>query len=353
MDIRLLMNSYASSIRLLCENIHHLVKSTTKTSLANSIHTPLVKSRTSVETEISNLVTIISKNSPELVADAIDVCSMGVISQLFTTGLATNARAYIESNINNASSLTITTYEMEDGSLCYCLPGSQCPSPAAIYSSTRSTTYSEILSVRLNKTVIKGMKTDCFPYDGLAASTLECYYDASCIQSFVANGFVFEPLNASWPSKFRMTSPLREILQSGLVEEFSYNYSIERYYEECSPQLCIYSYVHLNTPLTIISTIISVLSGLNTGLRLILLKGVSIFLILKKRILRFKCKRVGTSTTVVERGKVLQDIVKSEKRKHRNLMFFREVGETETHGFAGLDQILKSFSIEFDGYDRH
>lgn len=289
MDIRRLISSYASGIRISCESVALLVNSTTKSYLGNSVYTPLVRSRSNIELEIQTLINTLGNDAPKLAANVLKIADMGISIQLLITAFGTNARGYIEQNINKTAFVDINTYEMEDGSLCYCFPAMQCSSPAAIYFTPISST-SEILSVRMNKTIIRGMKTDCYPTVGLQASSFECYYNYSCIQALVADDSVFEPLNASLPSKFSVTSTLKDILESSLIEEFSFDYSIEQYYEGCSPPFCVYSYVHLNTRLTIISTIISVLSVLHITLSTIvpilvtaLLKFIQHFLHLKNR----------------------------------------------------------------------
>ncbi|CAF4546740.1 unnamed protein product, partial [Rotaria sp. Silwood2] len=118
--------------------------------------------------------------------------------ELLISGLGTNAVASIPPNVTNMVSIATNVYQMMDGSLCECLPARTCSVPAAIYWDPVEQTRN-VYSIKGNRTLVKGMRTDCYVSDGLLASTLECYYDSSCLELLVSDATAFTPLNATIP----------------------------------------------------------------------------------------------------------------------------------------------------------
>ncbi|CAF3031384.1 unnamed protein product, partial [Rotaria sp. Silwood2] len=118
--------------------------------------------------------------------------------ELFISGLGTNAVATIPPNVTDMVSIATNVYQMMDGSLCYSLPATTCSVPAAIYWNPVQQ-MRNVYSVKGNRTLVKGMRTDCYASDGLAVSTLECYYDSSCLELLVLDATAFTPLNATIP----------------------------------------------------------------------------------------------------------------------------------------------------------
>ncbi|CAF1238074.1 unnamed protein product [Adineta ricciae] len=105
-------------------------------------------------------------------------------------------------------------------------------------------------------------------HSGLLASTLECYYNASCLQLFVPNSFIFQPSKTTLPSRFTPQGTIANVANQSLTEILSYNFSHAEYYMQCAPRVCVCSYEYRSSALTIVTTIIGVLSGLNRALHL-------------------------------------------------------------------------------------
>ncbi|CAF3968377.1 unnamed protein product [Rotaria sp. Silwood1] len=202
---------------------------------------------------------------------------------MFIIGLGTNAVATIPSNVTNIASISTTVYEMMDGSLCYCLAGKTCSMPAAIYWDVVEQ-MGNVYSINRNKTLVRGMQTDCFVSNGLFSSTLECYYDSSCLELLVSNTTAFTPLNATIPSKFSIDSRVQDLMNELMLEEIDSSYSLEMYYPHCAPLTCMYSYTHRVELLTIITSIIGLVGGLNTTLILIIPLIADIMLIIKRKL---------------------------------------------------------------------
>lgn len=45
--------------------------------------------------------------------------------------------------------------------------------------------------------MIPGLKGSCYPFESLLQSTLECFYNLTCLTTFVSNNKSIRPLNAN------------------------------------------------------------------------------------------------------------------------------------------------------------
>ena len=282
MDMRVLIITYAQGLRFLCEAGWTYVNSTMITNVDGFIYTPSVIPTSLLKSQIQQMIDTMTTISPQLASNSMALFSYSVESQMFINAFGTNAMIYISSKSNNEILISKTAYQMEDGSLCTCLPVVKCTAPAAIYW-TNTTKIYDVLSINMNKTYIRGMKTDCYPLDGLMASTLECFFDQSCLQLLVGNTTSVITLNTSFESRYLSTDPVEKIMSTLFMEKLTFSYSREAYYQQCGPKLCTYSYVHKNTLLTLITTIIGFVSGLDTILRFLLPKMVRLLMKLKQK----------------------------------------------------------------------
>ncbi|CAF1085874.1 unnamed protein product [Adineta steineri] len=122
---------------------------------------------------------------------------------------------------------------------------------------------------------IKGLKIGCTPSESFLSSTLECFYNLSCIH------FLQEQMNTTHTnnSMVNLSSPLSlnlsqypmnisiiNLVQNLFIENWLTNINYSLYYNQCSPTLCSYTYIQqLNSLYTI-----SILLGLYAGLSFIL-----------------------------------------------------------------------------------
>lgn len=282
MDIRALISAYVQGLRFLCEISQTFVNLTMEDVLDGFIYTPTVLRTWIIESQVQQQINHIVISAPSIASNSISLFSYAVGSQLFINALGTNAMVYISPEFNNSIFISTNTYQMEDGSLCTCLPAVSCTAPAAIYWENRTRSHGT-LPMNMSKTLIKGMKTDCYPSDGLKASTLECFFDKSCLQVLFGNVSSPQPLNASLPSSYSSTDTVDKLFGSLFMEKFTFAFSLEAYYGKCNPQVCIYSYSHENPPLTVMTTMIGIVSGLDTALRFLLPALISGFLKIKKK----------------------------------------------------------------------
>ncbi|CAF0821343.1 unnamed protein product [Adineta steineri] len=104
--------------------------------------------------------------------------------------------------------------------------------------------------IEINSTqpiTIKGLKMGCTPSESLLASTLECFYDQSCINliqrmtGYNAN-ITPIPLNIT-NSRFLMNMTVMNLINDLFVEKWSAIMNYSSYFYKCSPMICSYTYI--------------------------------------------------------------------------------------------------------------
>ncbi|CAF3714484.1 unnamed protein product, partial [Adineta steineri] len=127
--------------------------------------------------------------------------------------------------------------------------------------------------IEINSTkpiTIKGLKMGCTPSESLLASTLECFYDQSCINLIQTmagynKNITPIPLNIT-NSRFLMNMTVMNLINDLFVEKWSAIMNYSSYFDQCSPMVCSYTYIQqLNSLYTL-----TYLLGLYGGLTIVL-----------------------------------------------------------------------------------
>jgi hypothetical protein len=148
---------------------------------------------------------------------------------------------------------------------CYCV-SSKCITQAVFYKNTTLTVLFKVPGVYLG----------CFLFEALLQSTLECFYNQSCIdilQSYKISStemYNVSSLDSSLSSRYNETSTIQELVNQLMVEKWNLSSTYENYYKECQPIKCTYTYVTKNGVLYIATTILSLIGGLATVLKFVI-----------------------------------------------------------------------------------
>ena len=113
------------------------------------------------------------------------------------------------------------------------------------------------------------MKIGCLPSEAFRLSTLECFYDVSCIHTIKKSmnlTYKLKPLSLITNQQFRINQTINELIQILFTKQWktTLNYSV--YFQRCSPSLCSYTYVQKLNPIYIVSFLL----GLHGGLTIVL-----------------------------------------------------------------------------------
>jgi hypothetical protein len=308
MDARVVASSYAQFLRSFCTLSQVTLSTIIVSSLGAVLISPQALSSTLLELKINEQLSLIQSTGPWLLTASLITIRLAITGNQAISGLGTNTFAYMSPYAMGMASIDINTYEMMSGSICSCYPAIDCQAPAAIYSNPVEAKV-DIYHLNVNSTPVKGMQTACYPLEGFLSSTLECYFDSSCLQLLVPNSTVFMPLNATQTSRFLPNTTLEELINDLLVEQWSFGFSSQVYFDQCAPSTCAYSYSHRNTLLTVVTIITSTVGGLNTALRIIIPWLIRFLFKLKRKFLRPSANSAQIVTPsvepVVEPGKLI------------------------------------------------
>ncbi|CAF1436941.1 unnamed protein product [Adineta ricciae] len=121
---------------------------------------------------------------------------------------------------------------------------------------------------------IPGLLTGCYVIEAILQSTLECFYNKTCItqiQSYIEEipSMNITPLDSSLPTQYSVNSTIQELLDHLMVEYWNISTTYEKYYNQCQPIQCTYTYKGKNTVIYIFNVLLGLLGGLITVLKVI------------------------------------------------------------------------------------
>ena len=122
------------------------------------------------------------------------------------------------------------------------------------------------------------MKMGCTPSESFLASTLQCFYNQSCldlIQTHTNYNFSITPLQTS-NSSFSKNTTIDELKRNLFIESWSTDVNYSSYYEQCSPSICFYISVKRFNIFSIIAVVLGFQGGLSIVLKWICPKLIRI-----------------------------------------------------------------------------
>jgi hypothetical protein len=137
---------------------------------------------------------------------------------------------------------------------------------------------------------IPGLWLGCYVTESLFGSTLECYFNQSCLDTiyqlivsmskypFNATAMIYNSSNTQYDT----TTKLQEIIEQLMIEQWNDQISFNSYFRQCDPVLCVYTYNKQGDLAYVLTTTIALIGGLTTVLKIIIPPMVE-FLRKKKR----------------------------------------------------------------------
>jgi len=142
-----------------------------------------------------------------------------------------------------------------------------------------------------NKILLKGLKIGCTPTESLLSSTLECFYDESCLNTLKNTLSSSMSMNNS-----NINSTIGELMKNLFIDHWLTTKNYSSYYQRCLPSLCSYSYIQKFSIIYIISFILGLQGGLTIVLKWICPKIIQCAMKIKK----WRKNSVRTISMVVE-----------------------------------------------------
>jgi hypothetical protein len=121
---------------------------------------------------------------------------------------------------------------------------------------------------------VPGLYFGCYMIESLLQSTLECFYSQTCIhqlRSYLVSTsrITITALNSSLPTQYFINSTIEELLDHLMVEQWNSSQLYDSYYNECQPAQCTYTHQAKNSIIYIVTTLIGLVGGLITVLKLV------------------------------------------------------------------------------------
>ncbi|CAF1195437.1 unnamed protein product [Adineta steineri] len=112
-----------------------------------------------------------------------------------------------------------------------------------------------------------GMLTGCYPFESIFQTTLHCFYNQQCIDS--TNNFNSINISSLETSRFSVNQTIESVVNELMIEELKFEINYPNYFNQCSPSLCIYTYVDKRNAIEGILTLIGLYGGFVIICRLI------------------------------------------------------------------------------------
>ncbi|CAF4733824.1 unnamed protein product, partial [Rotaria sp. Silwood2] len=163
----------------------------------------------------------------------------------FLSALQTNYMQYYMFAFSAFIQITVHNrilVNQDPSSFCSCRIDVDCHIPSMMFNQFRySTEYSPPYYSILME--IPGMVHGCLPVNTLLLSTLECFYNQTCLNNIVSFFPTNENFTAMSPfeqSRYELNSTIQNIIDNLMIEEWVTNISYEKYYKQCAPISCTY-----------------------------------------------------------------------------------------------------------------
>ncbi|CAF0789444.1 unnamed protein product [Adineta steineri] len=170
---------------------------------------------------------------------------------------------------------------------CFCGSNGSCPHPGNLYlynASDKLGTYN-LNEIEANQS-LSGLIIDCTPIQMTFSSSLECFYNQSCLNILLSSyptKINISILNQSSPTRFHSTTKIEFLIHELFIEEIFNETSYTQYYSQCQPNVCHYSYSSRLNWIFVVTILIGLVGGVITVLRIITPFIIQLCLFLKKR----------------------------------------------------------------------
>ncbi|CAF1215080.1 unnamed protein product [Adineta ricciae] len=182
-----------------------------------------------------------------------------IMNNRLVSGLQTNFHISYSAKYHPA--IYAATYNRINKTSCNCLVDSECSSNAVFDSIFGAQTQYQSGNI----TIIPGLASGCLPMGSILASTLECFYNQTCLDeliSFFPTKEKFSAMIVNNQSRFKPFTIVRSIVNDLMVEDWITDVSYTKYFNGCASLLCTYVKVKRQTWQFVLTQLISLLAAL-------------------------------------------------------------------------------------------
>lgn len=273
LDIRSYGLNMFRAIRTLCSVVNATIMNALTTFNNTQLITTQTLSRQQFQSQVQILITEFQLNTPYTFKQLMHIAREFINGNQLLTITVSNFYARIKFDSSDSSLdwqiyLGIKLSQNDTFPSCSCLLDT-CSQPLGFFNwNDSSVSYTLVLTV-------PGMWSACYPLDGLRMSTLECWFNETCISLIrahlipVAVEQYIPALEFNKQKRFTPSTSLGDIIEELMIEEWSNATNYEAYYMACRPLTCTYTYFHRLDWLYTVTTLISLFGGLSISFRMI------------------------------------------------------------------------------------
>ena len=258
-DVRKTLSAFWQTIRSFCALVKTAVSDGFDDFRARSFISPEAQTREYLEIQARLNLNFSLQTSLAKLQQNLLMIRQSISGNRFVSGLNTNYR--LETNVISNVGAQVRPKPVVLPNGCSCFDPSGCPQHILLFQNQSTT----------NGTNVPGMMFNCQPFDGALASSLECFYQPSCLSLLQQALFIRMtplPLTSSG-SRFPLTTTIQALLNDLMVEQLIGEVLFTQYYSQCNPTYCIYSYSRRFDFLFIVTLVISAFGGLSIIAKLV------------------------------------------------------------------------------------
>ncbi|CAF0804742.1 unnamed protein product [Adineta steineri] len=277
LDFRLMAMSQFQILALLCQTAASAINSALNQFLAQQMVSSQAVSREVFEAQVVALVEQMQTTTVANVQYIDQLVSLVTFNSGIMSALNTNyyliynplsSIYYVERGNYAVGNYMISNSSNPNNTYCNCQLMSNCAFQAGYYSYAirpLNAQLSPYLPSPPPKLVVPGILVGCLPHDSMLLSTLECFYNRSCL-SLIGVSQAIIPLNAAAASSFRVNTTVNTLFEQLFVETWQNSSNFTSYYNACHLEACSYTYTQPGNLLYAMTMLLSLIGGLTTVL---------------------------------------------------------------------------------------
>ena len=157
---------------------------------------------------------------------------------------------------------------------CTCGLDHGCRYPMGFYNYTDNTAYNPYYVTVELPNIFVGCSVTLSTYQ----STLECFFNQTCLEAIEVETGLNQSMNVSIletnTSRFSPSTPIRMLIDHLMIETWNTFIQYDRYYEQCGPEYCTYTFTSRHSLLHVVTILVGLLGGLSVVLKIIVPVGV-------------------------------------------------------------------------------
>jgi hypothetical protein len=285
-DLRVFGGSYFSTLSTFCNVSLETINNALLVFNSNAYVTKNVQQTDLFQSQIEEIVNLFKQTTTNSYSQALSMGRQMISGNALYSGLGTN---YDYTTVGNNSfdqvfyPITHTSQNSSnDITSCSCkFDPNTCGKLTGIYTLGQ---HERLLFY------VPGLWLGCYTTESLFGSTLECYFNQSCLDiiyqstvslskyPFSATAMIYISSN----TQYNITTKIQKIIEQLMIEQWNDQILFNSYFKQCNPVLCVYNYNKQGDLAYVFTTTIAVIGGLTTVFKIVIPPMVE-FLRKKKR----------------------------------------------------------------------